>query len=96
MRNEHESRYDAFKRWINTGRVGSVFVYYTGFLAMDRGTIIDLGGGYTEFSPNGDIDAIASLAIDAWDANRVHLFQRKLHDNEYEYIAMKRRPGGSW
>lgn len=89
-----QTRLEAFREWIKTANTGQVYTYYTGFLSIDRGTIVDIGDGLTEFEPNGDIDALATTAINAFENNRVHLFQRKIHDNEYEYIAMKRRDGG--
>lgn len=88
------TRLEAFRDWLRTATAGQVYTYYTGVLAVDRGTIIDVGDGVLEFEPHGDIDALGRTALEAFDANRVHLFQRKIHDNEYEYIAMKRRQGG--
>lgn len=89
------TRVEAFREWINYSRPGQVFTYYTGFLAVDRGSVIVDGNGDITIEPNGDIDALGRLALDAWDNKRVYLFQRKIHDNEYEYYAFKRRQAGS-
>ena len=86
---------DAFRDWIRTARAGQVYIYYTGDLANDRGAYIDWGDGdHLVFIASGDIDAIGTLAYDAFTSNQVHLFQRKIHDNIYQYIAMKRRYTG--
>lgn len=92
------TRLDAFREWIVKARPGQVFTYYTGFLAVDRGHIVDFGGdNEPEFIASGDINDLAKMALYAFEAGRLHLFQRKIHDHEYEYIAMKRRQaGGSW
>lgn len=90
-----KTRVEAFRDWIDNSRVGKIYIYYTGHLGVDRGTIIDTGlRDEPLFVANGDIDDLGKLAIDAFEANRVHLFQRRLHDNEWQYIAMKRRDGG--
>lgn len=86
-----KSKLEEFYDWINTATTGQVYLYHTGFLAQDRGTIIDVGSDMPLFIPNGDIHEIGKLAIDAFNTKRVHLFQRKIHDGVYEYIAMKRR-----
>lgn len=89
-----QTRVDEFREWINHSRPGQVFIYYTGFLAVDRGTVIVDPTGSLTIEPNGDIDELGQLALEAFDNKRVHLFQRKLHDHEYQYIAFKRRDGG--
>ncbi len=88
-------RVEKFRDWIKTSRPGQIYIYYTGFLAIQRGHIIDIGGREQYMIANGDVDALGNLAASAFEDNRVHLFQRKLRDNEYEYIAMKRYAGGA-
>lgn len=89
-----KTRVEAFRDWLKQDRVGKIYIYYTGHLAVDRGTIIDTGLAEEPlFIANGDIDELGKLAIDAFNSDRVHLFQRKIHDNEWQYIAMKRRDG---
>lgn len=89
-----KSRVEAFRDWIDTATPGQVYPYHHGVLASDRGYIIDTGIHEFQFVPNGDIDEMGKLALAAFDAHKVHLFQRKLHDNYYEYIAMKRSAYG--
>lgn len=89
-----QTRLEAFRDWLRTATPGQVYTYYTGFLAVDRGTIVDYGNGEFTIVPNEAIDELARDAISAFESNRVHLFQRKIHDRVYEYIAMKRRDGG--
>lgn len=88
------NRVTAFRKWLATARAGSIYVYYTGVLALDRGSYImvhdeKLGSNY-EWLANSEIDGLAKAAMEAWESGRAHLFQRKLHDHEYDYIAMKR------
>lgn len=89
-----KTRVEAFDVWLKTAPAGQVYVYYTGFLSVDRGSIVDCGAGRTEFVPNEDVDDLGKLALSAFEANRVFLFQRKIHDKVYDYIAMKRYMGG--
>lgn len=92
-----KTRVEKFREWIDTARAGRIYIYYTGRLSIDRGTIVDYGDGAAPvFVPNGDINELGKLALDAFEANRVHLFQRKIHDREYQYIAMKSGPGRTW
>lgn len=83
-----KSKLEEFREWIDTAQTGQVYVYHTGFLVVDRcssGRIL----------PNTHY--IANLALEAFDAGKLHLFQRKIHDGVYEYIAMKRSPfGRNW
>lgn len=89
-----KTRLEAFRDWLKEATPGQVYVYYTGLLSVDRGICFDHGTSGPEFIPNEDIDNLGRDAISAFKANRVHLFQRKIHDGVYEYIAMKRRDGG--
>lgn len=90
-----KTRVEAFREWLDTARTGQVFIYYTGFLSVDRGSYVDYADGHpVTFEPSGDIDTLGEMAFAEFKNGRVHLFQRKIHDNEYQYIAMKRRDGG--
>jgi len=94
------TRVEKFRDWIERSRTGKIYIYHSGYLARDRGRIVDYAdSGEAIIEPNGDIDDLANIAIDAFVSGRVHLFQRKIHDNQYQYIAMKRRAGdtgGRW
>jgi hypothetical protein len=87
----------AFRKWLVTGKAGSIYNYYTGMLAIDRGEYILIRDEKSDamvpqWVPNAEITALAEAAIEAWTANAVHLFQRRIKDYTYEYIAMKRSP----
>lgn len=91
------SKVEDFREWIKSAKVGKVFIYHTGHLAVDRGVIVDNGTDMPLFIPNGDIHELGKLAIRAFEQGVVYLFQRKLHDNVWEYIAMKKsRYGRQW
>lgn len=78
------------EHFIANARAGEVLVYHTGFLGIDRGNTILSSRGTLEFVADGEVNDIALAMIDAFDQNKVHLFQRKLGYMKYEYIAMKR------
>lgn len=87
----------AFRKWLISATPGHHYTYYTGFLGIDRGEFILVRDEKSdnvlpEWVPNAEITALAMAAIEAWQANAVHLFQRKLRDFEYQYIAVKRSP----
>lgn len=92
------TKVEAFDDWLLRSRVGKIHIYHTGSLLSDRGRLIDYGDGQPlVFEPCGDVDAVGRAAMDAFVAGRVYLFQRKLHDHVYQYIAMKRyQPGRNW
>lgn len=86
-----------FQDWIKHARTGQVYKYHTGFLAVDRQSIVNVVDNLPILVNGGPVDAMASEAILAFDAKRIHLFQRKLKDGVYEYIAMKRSQyGRNW
>lgn len=82
---------DELQKWIDTATAGQVITYYTGFLGRDR-----FSGDIVTFKDENlylevpDIADLAEVAITAFDIGKVHLFQRKLAENRYDYIAMKR------
>jgi hypothetical protein len=80
-----------FKEWVRRSRQGGMCIYYKGYLAIDRfEKIYDPTKIDAEPTLIGNaIDGTGRAALEAFDAGKVHLFQRKLHDCEYEYIAMK-------
>lgn len=89
-----QTRVEAFREWLLSANTGQTYIYFTGNLGGNRFVPTVDGTGTVIDCPNGDIDELGTLAYQAFTANRVHLWQRKLRDNEYQYIAMKRRDGG--
>lgn len=87
------NKLEEFRDWIETARTGQIFIYHTGFLAVDRGNIVNFGDADIVL-PNEPVNTLATLAINGFDAGKLHLFQRKLHDGVYQYIAMKKSPYG--
>lgn len=78
-----------FNAWLKSGRTGSVCKYHTGFLAVDRFHIVDVGAGEFRYDPVPELDALGRAALNAFVEEKVHLYQRKIHDMEYEYYAVK-------
>lgn len=87
-----KTKVEEFRDWIKEANVGQTYIYYQGRLDIDRGSCVgDL------WLSNYSVDELGKLAYDAFTSKKLHLFQRKLHDNEYQYIAMKRSPyGRTW
>lgn len=83
-----------FKDWLDNANVGQTIIYHTGNLAIDRGNVIyDAGvtsSGKFLYIHNEIVEQLAVETLNAFEEGKVHLFQRKIHDNEYQYIAMKR------
>lgn len=84
-----KSKLEEFEYWIKNARPGKFYIYHTGFLTVDRGHIVNTPDGGV-FVCTGEVHSLGKAAIEAFYAKRVHLFQRKLHDGVYEYIAVKR------
>lgn len=72
-----------FEFWMSRAKTGDTIIYHIGDLAYDR-------LGYGEGA-----HIIDELGATAWEYARteeVHLLQRKLADNRYEYLAIKTMP----
>ena len=81
---------EQFHDWFKEARTGDFLVYHKGNLCLDRCTALD-GGDTSHCTPaSWELGALANYAMEAFHERRVHLFQRKLSDHEYEYIAVKR------
>lgn len=66
---------------------GESVVYHRGNLVYDRGGILP----QKYRTPEHDaIDASATIAWSLYMAGKVHLVQRRLGANDYEYIAVRR------
>lgn len=83
-----------FKDWLKNAQTGQIYKYHTGLLAVDRQSIVGVVDNLPILFNGGSVHDIATEALNAFDAKRIHLFQRKLQDGVYEYIAMKRSPYG--
>lgn len=83
------NRAKAFREWLDHATAGHHYVYFRGSLINARGKWESVNDELI-YLPNTEIDTLATEVYGAFLAHRVHLFQRKLHDNEYEYIAVKR------
>jgi hypothetical protein len=69
-----------FERWLVRAKRGMSFAYYIGLLMVDR-----------EYSK-----AVNATGLAAWRAmeeGRIRLFQRKLKEGCYEYIAVRAKEG---
>lgn len=85
---------EEFRDWLLSSRTGQTYIYYIGDLASDRAVPRIFSDGSVHYCPDGPVDELGTLAHEAFAAHRVHLWQRKIHDHVYQYIAMKRRDGG--
>jgi hypothetical protein len=76
-----------FRSWLASARAGDRFAYYFGFLAL--GT--DLDGRRLPEPACRDALVVARAAWAAADRGLVHLVQRRLGENRFEYLAVARR-----
>lgn len=86
---ETSNRAKAFREWLDTATAGHHYVYFRGSLINARGRFENIEDEIV-YTQNEEISELANAVWETYKAGRVHLFQRKLHDNEYEYIAVKR------
>lgn len=93
---EISNRAKAFREWLGHATAGHHYVYFQGNMMTARGEWRSVNDDLI-FFPNTEINSLADTVYEAHLAHRVYLFQRKLHDNEYQYIAMKRyMPAPLW
>lgn len=83
------NRAKAFREWLRDAIAGHHYVYFRGSLIKARGSFEEVHGEMV-WEENTAIIELANEVYGAHLAHRVHLFQRKLHDDDYEYIAVKR------
>ncbi len=75
------------RRWLSEAKPGQKLQYFEGFLAVGR----DANG---QQLPEARRRALASVADQLWRAahrDLVHLVQRRLGENHFEYLAVARR-----
>lgn len=71
-----------FRYWLDFAEPGERYVYHYGYLARDR--------DWANSDGRTAIRQLANLAMGAAQTGLVHLVQRRLDDNYYEYIAERR------
>lgn len=85
---------DAFKRWLRDARKGERYVYHIGYLPRDRTRMVEVpvirGEVHLMAVNHGPIHHLAQLVMAAADADMVHLVQRRVNEDRFEYIAEKR------
>jgi hypothetical protein len=74
--------------WLNNSLTGSVMIYHTGSLGNDRGRFVSSPDGLV-WQAEGPVNEVAKELVAAFDAGKVHLFQRKVSDMKYDYLAVK-------
>ena len=79
-----------FDQWVEKGKPGSMFVYHSGYLPLDKYNTYQLDGR-TFFQRNAEIFNLAQSAMGLYEMGLVELVQRKLSEAEYQYIAVKRK-----
>lgn len=72
---------------LRTLKRGERYVYHTGYLVMDRASYPIYTHKYTK-EEAAVISTIADEALTLSNKRRVHLFQRRLKDFTYDYIAL--------
>jgi hypothetical protein len=84
------------RTWLETSKPGHVLLYHVGFLSIDRCNAA-YKNGVLEYDCTTPISDKANMIIEAWEAGKVHIFQRKIADMKYEYLAVKRNKyGRNW
>lgn len=79
-----------FKRWAQVAKRGDRFIYHKGFLMVDREKLrVRSEDGWVVCPNLLALNAVADLALDAYNRGLVHLFQKRLGDGEYEYRAIR-------
>lgn len=76
---------DKAARWLRDAEIGAKLVYYIGHLA-------EIAHYRTGAVYATDVARLRDFFQKAADEGKVHLFQKRNAYNEYEYMAIKRRP----
>lgn len=77
--------------WFKKAHAGDVLIYWTGDLRFDR-DVENLPPGHTAEQERDtlSLDALASRIGKDSDDGSLHLLQRRLGDNNYQYLAVRR------
>jgi hypothetical protein len=86
LRSEPSDFANDFRAWLAGGRAGECFTYFIGFLALGIGAD---GRRLAEGERKQSL-LVARSAWDAADRGLVHLLQRRLGENCFEYVAVVR------
>lgn len=76
----------ALRAWLRQAHTGDVLVYHRGFLARDA----ILEGGELSERQRAELGRLARRARYAAEAGHIHLLQRRLGKEEFEYLAVMR------
>lgn len=81
---------DDFKTWLRQASVGDSFVYHCGFLALGTNHL----GAVLHHAERQRLAAVAHCAWLTAQQGHVHLLQRRLRENCFDYfaVARSRRP----
>ena len=83
------TRTEDVSRFLKESKPGDTLTYHTGFLAQDRLNVYSFGGDvFTTI--NTTVDWVGNAMWKAYQRGIVSLFQKKLGDNRYSYIAKRR------
>lgn len=83
-----KTRTNDFRVWLVTARPGASYIYHRGLLCFDREPhIYQEDRGQME----EDVNDLGEATWQASEDGMVHLTQRRIGKNRFEYIATKRR-----
>lgn len=77
-----------FNNWVRTAKPGWELVYHVGHLAFDRETVYEETGRVRRYEPQ---HSTGNAAYAAYEDGLVELFQKRISENRWHYIA-RRRP----
>jgi hypothetical protein len=80
------TKVEDFKTWLRQARAGDAFVYHCGFLAVGLNHL----GEVLDYSERRRLADVAHCAWSAATKGSVHLLQRRVANNRFEYLAVAR------
>jgi hypothetical protein len=85
---------DAFQAWLNTAPAGDAIIWHTGFLARQRRAWTELRGHHHRFRHGAvpGLDQLAREVAKAADQGLVVLFQHRVSEGHYKYLAVRSAP----
>lgn len=79
-----------FEAWVASASPGDTYVYYQGFLCHDRSYTVWVGR-VQETLYNEPTHSVGLAAKAAYEAGKVHLLQRRVGPEDFEYLAIRRK-----